>query len=88
MLTFSLIFKHRAIKAPKAFQRPKQVPQLTPHTSHSAKIPSSAPFQLQNEVAFEDLRFDRQVGNFKPSPKDKIYLDQLIGNYHTKVHKM
>lgn len=69
-------------KAPKAVQRPRQVPQLTPHVTHSsAKVPSFPAFQIQHE-AFEDLRFDRQVGNFKPSPKDKIYLDQLIGNYY------
>ena len=70
-------------KPPKAVQRPRKVPQLTPHVTHSsAKVPSFPAFQIQHE-AFEDLRFDRQVGNFKPSPKDKIYLDQLIGNYYS-----
>ena len=61
-------------------KRPKQVPPVPQLTPSLPATVTQVPFQVPPQ-AFEDLRFDRQVGNFKPSPKDKIYLDQLIGQW-------
>ena len=48
------------------------------------RIPQPLPRKPQPQSnTFQDLRFGRQVegGNFNPSPRDNIYLDQLIGQW-------